>query len=393
MSKRNLFALFFLLASLPMTVRAAEPPERGLSAAFNYPGIILGPDDEVDLGLTIRNLGLSDDTFLVTVVDRPEGWTTELRGYSRTVTGVFLPGRDQAGLDLLAAPPDGARPEPGVYRFRVRVASQDGAGQQETECQVTVRGRAGGGQALALVTAHPELRGPSDSRFSFSLDVRNQGGEDALVNLSVAAPDGWEAWFKPSYEDKQVASIQIPKGQSRTLSLEVTPGFAAQPGRHPLRIKAESRRGAAGTTLWVDLAGTYKIRLLPANELLSGATEPGRPLSMNFFVLNEGSAPQREVKFVTVAPDNWRVEFSPEAAANVSPHQTPTPVTMTVTPPDDALVGDYGLGLAAEGERAKSTLDLRLTVRAKAAWAWLGAGIIVAVAAGLVLAFRRLGRR
>lgn len=390
------FVFFFALLGMAVfsgQVKAAEPPERALSLAFNHPGLILGPDEVVELPLTIRNIGRRDDSFRLSVVEKPTGWETEFRTFSATVTGVFLPGPDQAGLTLAAFPPDGAPLAAGEYVFKVKAESLDGVLIATSECRVAVRPRPNAAAPLTVTTSHPQVRGPSDGRFSFSLDVKNQGGDDSLVGLSASAPSGWDIYFKPSYEDKQVSSIQIPRGQSRVLNLDVTPGFRARTGVYLIKVRAESKWGTAETDLTVELTGTYQIRLMMANELLSGKAEAGQPTSLNFFVINEGSAVQREVKFVTVAPDNWKVEFSPERLAGLEPHKTPAAVTMTVTPGPETLAGDYGVGLMAEGERSKSTADLRITVKARAAWAWLGAAIIVLVALGLAYTFRRLGRR
>ena len=393
---RFLQMLFILMMAVMISADAAlalEPPERALSLAFNHPGLILGPDEAVELPLTIRNIGRRDDSFRLSVLEKPAGWEAEFRTFSATVTGVFLPGPDQFGLTLVVVPPEEGPLAAGEYIFKVKAESLDGAVSETAECRVTVRSRLNSAAPLAVTTSHPHVRGPSDNRFSFSLDVKNQGGDDSLVGLSASSPSGWEVYFKPSYEDKQVSSIQIPKGQSRTLTLDVAPGFRTQAGIYPIKVRAESKWGTAETTLTVELTGTYQIRLMMANELLSAAAEAGQPTSLNFFVINEGSAVQREVKFVTVAPDNWKVEFKPETIAGLEPYKTPTPVTVTITPGPEALAGDYGVGLLAEGERSKSSTDLRITVKASAAWAWLGAAIIVMVGLGLAITFRRLGRR
>lgn len=386
------FLAALILCLGPDPAPAAEPPERALSAAFHYPGLILGLEDQVEMNLIIRNPGLRDDSFLVTVTEAPEGWNTELRGFAVGVTGVFLAGGEQGSLTLSARPPEDQPPAPGEHLFKVRVESLDGRLSREAACRVTLRAGRAALAALSLSSPHPELRGPSDGRFSFSLDVRNQGDE-GLVGLSVSAPAGWEAYFKPGYEDKQVSSIQVPKGQSRNLSLEVRPDFRAEPGVYPLSARAESKWGSAEAALSVELTGTYQIRLIPANELLSAVTEPGRPVSLGFFVLNEGSAPQREVRLISLAPDNWKVELEPPVIADLPPGRGPAPLTLTVTPAEQALVGDYGLGLAAEGERSKSPLDLRITVRARPVWAWLGVAVIGLTVLGLALTFRRLSRR
>lgn len=393
--KRLKILVFSLLLGLVVgfEVEAAEPPERGLSAAFHYPGLILSLGEKVEMTLVIRNQGRQDDSFKVTVTEAPEGWSTELRSFAAGVTGLFLPGRDNGTLILSAFPPEDRPVPPGDYQFKVRVESLDGHLSQETACQVTLRAGRQTRSALGLSCPHPELKGPSDGRFSFSLEVSNQGGHEGLVNLSASAPDDWEVYFKPGYEDKQISSIQLPKDQSRSLNLEVRPDFRAGPGVYPLTVRAEAPWGRAETTLSVELTGTYQIRLIPANELLSAATEPGRPVSLGFFLINEGSAPQREVRLLTVAPDNWKVELDPPVITDLAAGRSPILLTLTVTPSDQALVGDYGLALVAEGERSKSPLDLRLTVRAKPVWAWLGLGIIGLTVLGLALTFRRLSRR
>lgn len=393
MMKISALAALILFLAAPLA-GAAEPPARGLSAAFNHPGFIVGEDEEsLSLPLTIRNTGLADDSFVVEIIEKPAGWSADIRSFASLVTGQFVPGLSEAPLTFIASPPPGEGLKPGAHVFALRVQSLDGALIKETRTTVTIRPRAGAAAPLSLSSGYPQVRGPSDGRFSFSLDLRNSSAEDLLVGLSAEAPAGWECYFKPSYEDKQVSSIHIPKGQNRSLSFDLKPGAGTGAGLFPVKVRAESRAGSAAADLSVELTGTYKIKLFPANELLSAVTEPGRPVSMGFFVANEGSAPQREVRLLALAPDNWKVQIEPERIADLAPGRIPAQVTLTVTPPDGALIGDYGLGLVAEGERSKSPLDLRLTLKAGAARAWLGAGLIALVVAALALAFRRLGRR
>jgi uncharacterized membrane protein len=114
---------------------------------------------------------------------------------------------------------------------------------------------------------------------------------------------------------------------------------------------------------------------------------------VTLFVVNEGSAPQREISFLAVKPDNWEVTFSPERLSGLEPRSNPVQVEMTITPAPNALVGDYGLGLSVQGEKSQASLDFRVSVRAGSTWTWLGAVLIVLAVAGLALAFLRLGRR
>ena len=69
-------------------------------------------------------------------------------------------------------------------------------------------------------------------------------------------------------------------------------------------------------------------------------------------------------------------------------------VEVTITPAAQALVGDYSVGLSADGEKGSSkTVELRVSVKTSAAWGWVGIIIIVVVIAGLGALFLRLGRR
>jgi uncharacterized membrane protein len=66
---------------------------------------------------------------------------------------------------------------------------------------------------------------------------------------------------------------------------------------------------------------------------------------------------------------------------------------MTITPGEQALVGDYSVSVQTEGEKANQDTEFRVTIRAASAWGWIGVAIIAVVIAGLAVVFRVLGRR
>ncbi len=68
-------------------------------------------------------------------------------------------------------------------------------------------------------------------------------------------------------------------------------------------------------------------------------------------------------------------------------------VEASVKPSAQALVGDYSVGIAVNGEKADKNLEMRVSVKSSAAWAWIGIGIILFVIAGLCALFIWLGRR
>jgi len=373
---------------------ATDLPGRSLTAAFQYPGITLGPDDSVSVDLLIKNRGRSDETVLVDVTEKPKDWVVEVKRFSTLVSGVFVASREDQTLTLSAKPAgkEVKKLPPGTYRFAVKARSADGALEQAAAVTVTVVSAEKAAERVSIETSYPTLRGPSGDKFSFSLDVKNDTGQDAVFNFRATTPPGWETSFKPAYESKQISSLQITANSSKTVEMEVTPPYNAQAGEYDFRVEAAAPRAKAEKDLKVVLTGTYGLKAGTPSGVLSLVTERGQKASITLVVQNSGSAPQREVKFDAFKPENWKVEFKPEKLENIEPgafKQT----EITIIPAPQALVGDYSVSIQAEGEKANQETEFRVTVKAASAWGWIGVGIIVAVIMGLAIIFRVFGRR
>jgi uncharacterized membrane protein len=392
-------SLGLLMAAEPLVCQLLSPglmSQEAFEAAFTYPGQTIDPEGEVSLEISLRNTGLKGDTFLVEVTEVPEGWTYELTRYSMVLTGIFLAGEENAILNLSAFPPgteEGGRLPEGEYPFAIKVTSQSTGKTIDSSTLLEIHSRQSSLESLTISTSYPEIGGPSDGRFAFTLDIKNNGPDEARVNLAAEVPPNWEYSFKPGYEDKQISTIQVPRGQNRSITLDLTPAYQAEAGSYPVRVMAETAGGTAEVSLTINLTGTHKLRVGTLNDLLSTSTEAGQPVTLSLYVLNEGSATQKEITFLAVKPDNWEIIFEPDKLQNLAPRGRPVQVDMTITPSSGSLVGDYGVGLNVEGEKTQSALDFRVTVKAGSTWAWVGAIIIILVVLALALTFRRLGRR
>jgi uncharacterized membrane protein len=372
----------------------SELPERRIIAAFQYPGVTLSPDDSLSVDLLIKNRGRSDETVLVDVVEKPKDWTVEVKRYGTLVTGVFVASREDQTLTLSARPRDKEQKKlpVGTYRFVVRVHSPDGAVDLKPELNVSVASEEKTGERVTIETSYPTLRGPSGDKFQFSLDVHNDTGQDAVFNFRAVAPPGWETSFKPAYESKQISSLQINANSTRTVEMEVTPPYNAQAGEYDFKAIVESPKAKAEKDLKVVLTGTYGLKVGTPNGVLSLVTERGRPATVTLLVQNTGSAAQREITFSAFKPENWKVEFKPEKLENLEPGAIKQ-TEITITPAEQALIGDYSVAVQTEGERVNKETEFRVTIRAASAWGWIGVGIIALVIVGLAVTFRVLGRR
>jgi len=400
MTKRSAFIGFMVVILAVFTAlgpalaeEKREKPERGFVAAMVYPGVTLGVDDKVRVDLKVKNVGRSDETILLAVTEKPEGWKAEIKGYGKVVSGVFLGEGDDQTMTFSAEPEaDKDRLPPGTYKFKVEARTRDGAFTQETDLTVEVVAKEKAAEGIKLTTSYPVLKGPSDAKFEFSLDVNNDSDEDALFNLSAVMPESWEVSFKPAYEQKQISSLQIKANQSKSVGVEVSPPPQAQAGEYPFKVKVQAGSAKAEVDLMVALTGTYKIKAGTATGLLSTATQPGQEAVISLYVRNEGSAPQRQISFVSFKPENWKVEFSPEKVGEIKAGEFKQ-VEVKIIPSEDALVGDYSVAVNAQGEKSSDDVEFRVTVKASSAWGWIGVAIILLVIIGLAFTFKFLGRR
>ncbi len=402
MTKRHIFtgALVLLMAvTLVAGLAAAEDedkkdkPLRGMVASLLYPGLTVGPDDKIRVDLVVKNTGRSNETVLFEVMEKPENWKVQIKNYGNIINGIFLPEDDDKSLTFSASP-EGKEEKlpPGKYRFVIKAEAADGMLTQTSTLDVTVVEKEQVEEAIDLNTSYPILRGPSDSKFEFSLDVDNEADVDGLFNLSAAAPEGWEVSFKPPYEQKQISSLQIKANQTKSVGVEVTPARQAEVGEFPIRVRVSTGKAEAEVELKVVLTGTYKIKTGTPDGLLSVVTEVGKKSSISLFVQNEGSALQNEIAFLSFKPENWDIEFKPEKIEELKPGELKQ-VEVIISPYEEALVGDYSVAVSARGEKSSDEVEFRVTVKASSAWGWVGVALIVLVIGGLAATFKFLGRR
>ena len=142
----------------------------------------------------------------------------------------------------------------------------------------------------------------------------------------------------------------------------------------------------------VVLTGIYKLDAGTPSGILSLEAMPGKTANLSLFVKNTGSAINRNVTFSSFKPENWEVKFNPEKIDALQPDALKQ-VEVTIKPSQQALVGDYSVGVMVNGEKSDKTVEFRVTVKASTAWGWIAIGIIIFVIAGLSALFIYLGRR
>ncbi len=366
-------------------------PERGIAIYTEYSGVIVPPGESVRMDLTAENKGKRDENISMKISQAPKGWRVSLKAPNFTVNAVPVPATKTRTMTFLAEPDKTVKP--GSYQFQIDAQTEDGKFTSTQMVNVTVRERTAMGEDFTVTTSYPVLKGQTDAKFEFSLEVNNKSEGDRNFNLSAQAPAKWEINFKPAYEQKQISSFRIKGGSSQTVAVEVTPPRDAQAGSFPIVVGIASGDKKQDVKLTVVLTGIYKLDAGTPTGLLSLEALAGKSAQMSLFVKNTGSAVNKNISFSSFKPENWKVEFKPEKIDTLEPNAMKQ-VEVIITPAGQALVGDYSVGLSVDGEKASNkTVEMRVSVKTSAAWGWIGIIIIVLVIAGLGALFLWLGRR
>ena len=396
---RLLIASVFLLTCLSAPAFGGKEkkglPPRAISVSPEYTGVVIPEGEDVSIDLVVSNNGRKDENVDLQVTSIPEGWKAWIKTYDFGVTGVHLKSDSKKNLTLRAQP--GKDVIPGNYSFDIQGQTADRKLTSTSRVVIKVQEKKEEKrpEGVNIITSYPVLTGPTDAKFEFSVEVENKSDMDGIFNLSAQVPETWEVNFKPAYEDKFISSLRLKAGQSQTMAVEVKPNPWAKPGQYPVSVKISSPKAEGQVALTVILTGTFKLEAGTANGLLSLTAVRGEISNLSLYVKNVGSAALNNVRFLSFQPENWKVKFVPESIDALAPQELKQ-IEVSITPADQALVGDYSVGLRVESgnpPKADKTIEIRVSVTASAAWGWIGIGLIVFVMGGLVFLFTRLGRR
>ncbi len=368
-----------------------ERPERGISMAFEYPEVIISKGGDVSVDLIVKNKGERDESVYFTISSAPPGWKTKIKTYSFSITSVHVPGGEDKTVQFFAEPQKDTKP--GAYKFKVDAKTEDGVFRVSHQLKITLKKQEKEKGEIELTTSYPVLRGPSDAKFEFSLDLRNKTDKENTFNLTAKGPKDWQINFKPPYEDKYISSLRLKDGESKSLNVELTPDRFSKAGDYLIPVTISAGESKAEAELKVVITGTYRLEAGTATGLLSLETQKGRSGNISIYVKNTGSAPIHNIEFLSVKPENWKVEFTPEKIDTTLEPGSLKQIELSITPAQEALVGDYAVAVNISGEKSSDDLEFRVTVKASAAWGWIGIGIIILVIVGLFGLFVSLGRR
>lgn len=382
-----LIALLFMpLAAYAQEAAQAEPTPtpQPLTIFTSYPSQVVGMNETVTLVLKVR--AGEPQVVQLSVEDAPNGWALSFRGGNRTVSSVFVDGKNDASVDLRLEP---AGVEPGTTHTFTVVAAGSTGQVSRLPIQLTVQEKAP--PALSLTTDLPVLRGKATTSFRFNVTLKNEGTDDMNVNLTTDAPPFFLVTFKLNAQD--VTSVPLNGGESKRLTVEARALNNIPAADYPIVVNAQGDDVSASLNLTAQVVGQPELSLTTPDGRLSGEANAGRTTTFKLVVSNTGSAPARNVTLSSSAPSGWNITLEPKEIASIEPGQQ-VEVTAQVQPAEKAINGDYIVTFTVRGDDASSkSVDFRVTVTTSTLWGIAGVALI-AVAVGVVaLAVGRFGRR
>jgi uncharacterized membrane protein len=360
---------------------------QGLWLTTDFPAITESIGDNATLALTLQNSNEPPQRVAFSIKGLPDGWKWELDGAGKPVTEAIVTPDESRSLMLKITPPKDVKA--GAYDFTV--IGDTGAGQTLT-LPVKMSMAAGKPSEVTLEAKLPALRGTPQTSFDYDLTIKNESAKDTTFNLLAQAPDGFQTIFKEQYGTQEISSLPFKAGESKTVKLSVKPPENVAAGQYPVAVAASNAEIHASTKLLMDVTGEPKLTLSAAEGRLSGRAEAGKEKTFNYTIVNDGSAPARDVKLDANAPTGWKIEVEPKKLDSLAPGATQD-VAFHVTPTSNAIAGDYMVSLSANGDGASDHSNFRVTVATSTVWGVAGLGIIGAAVVVLGFAVTRYGRR
>ncbi|MGI6669352.1 MAG: NEW3 domain-containing protein [Acetivibrionales bacterium] len=359
----------------------------GLSISTSYPGITVKAGEDVSFTIRVDNNGATAQNIKLAIEDIPDGWEAYFEGMGKQISRVFVKSNDFTTVSFnVKIPPETSE---GSYRIVLAAAGDNYASNKlELDLDVSekemVRGK--------FIAQYPELQGPSGAIFKFKVDLANNGSKDQSYSLGAQAPRGWEVSFKPSYEDKKIASLSLEPGKSQGLEVEIKPPSNVKAEKYTIPVFAVSAEETLSTELSIIITGSYDIKLTTPTGRLNADAYSGKETPVTLTIINDGSADLKDVNLSSWQPSNWSVRFEPETLDIITAGESKE-VKAFIQPSSDAIAGDYAVSLTASVPETSSTSEFRVTVKTPTTWGIAGIVIILLLAAGLMWVFRTYGRR
>lgn len=386
------FTAFPLFAAEKAEKKDSPETKDSFNLILPYTDVTVGQGQDVTMDTEVVNRTKNPVHVGLSLEGVPQGWEVGFnsRYPSYPVRSVMVQGEKSTTIEFKAKVPEKAKP--GSYEIKVSAKDEIGKTTHvgKISFQVTSKKVETGG--LKLTSQYPVLTTPTGQTLKFTVDLKNETNKPLTASLVAQAPTGWGVRFKPQFGDTQISSIALKENATETLSVEIDSPVRADAGEYPVTVRVRAGAFEGSTNLKVTLKGTTDLKIGTSSGTLNTSITAGKKTPVPFLVGNAGTAPVRNLSFITKKPEKWTIEFKPDKIDALNSGDV-RELSMEILAPARAIAGDYLISLSTNSPDANKTVEFRVTVSTPTLWGWIGAAIVAAVVLGLGVVFVRLGRR
>ena len=252
-------------------------------------------------------------------------------------------------------------------------------------------------ESVEVFAQFPVLENTVGSSFSYEVTIDYRIKERRTFDLNLVLPTGWNGTPKSSPEEKAISAFEPePQNLTEKVIVEVWPvGQLPEPGEYTFTFQIS----AGELQDSIDLKGIV-VQPVPRYAISMGLptdreeiqAKAGEENHISVMIGNTATGDLKDVMLSAEAPEGWQVNFTPNHLDDLESGLSQE-IDVSIMPPAGEKAGDYPVVLKADTERANTDLELRVTVPSSTAWGGIGIGIAAGVIAGLIIWFRRMGRR
>jgi uncharacterized membrane protein len=373
------------MATIGLGASTAPPvaAQAGLAITTPFPALSVQPGESATFDLTVS----ADEPTRadLAISGLPDGWTGSLSGGGNEVQSVFVDAATPATVTLNLHVADDAAA--GVVP--ITVVGRSGSTVARLELDLTVATQGGG--TVSLSSDYPSLQGPVDTDFKFNLTLHNDTPGELTFALQADGPPGWTVGIQPAGQSR-AASVTVSARGNQRLEVTATPNATAEAISYPINVTVTAGDRQATAQLGVVVTGSVKMSLTTPDQRLNTTANAGSASDFTLIVSNDGTTPLSGIDLAGSGPTDWDITFDPASVPQIDANSTAT-VTAHITPSSNAVAGDYQVHLSATSEDTNESIDVRVTVETAPIWGIVGILLVAATIGGMVLVFRRYGRR
>lgn len=378
----SIIAVGFILLTFvkPGQVLAVE----GVSLFTPYTGLSATPGETINYSITVINSSPSIKNMSFSVEGLPDGWQYKITADGREIKELSVRGNSEEKISLdITSPLDVQKAD---YRFSL--LASDGNSNSKLPFLISISEQ--GALASALTSDQANLQGNADSKFTYTVTLRNRTADTQNYALSSSAEKGWGVSFKTGSDS--VTSVKLEPNDTQDITVEVTPPEKVKAGTYKIPIKATSGNTSAELELEAVITGTYELELTTPSGKLSTDITAGKEKIVDLVIKNTGTAPLTDVSITAKTPPNWESEFDRSTIPEIEPGKSAT-VKAKIKASDDAIAGDYVTTFTATAAEKSADATFRISVKTSTLWGIVAVLIIAGVVAGLYYIVKKYGRR